>query len=261
MSVSFSVAALISAGRHPISGTPRACRGDAVAMGFGRLLAGSSLRVVHAGAGDEPSLQDYLALGAGTIEALSIKADDNVVEALAAHLKGVDIILTGIRAELGAGSGLLPYLLAEALHRPIIANVLEAKVPDNAASGPELELRQFLPKGQRRGVVCSLPLVIAVHPLSPVKLTYAYARRLSGRIEVISPVPAQNPVVNQGWTVEKSPRRPVQLKAQDKKSGHARLLSAIASETKGGVVAFEGTTVDKAQVMLNYLREHRLVDF
>jgi electron transfer flavoprotein beta subunit len=53
----------------------------------------------------------------------------------------------------------------------------------------------------------------------------------------------------------------VRLKALDKKSGHARLLSAIVSETKGGVVAFEGTTVDKAQVMLNYLREHRLVDF
>ena len=63
------------------------------------------------------------------------------------------------------------------------------------------------------------------------------------------------------WTVETKSRRPVRLKAHDGKSAHARMQSAVVSEAKGGVVAFEGTTVDKAQVILNYLREHRLVDF
>jgi electron transfer flavoprotein beta subunit len=63
------------------------------------------------------------------------------------------------------------------------------------------------------------------------------------------------------WAVETGARRAQRLKAQDKQAGHARLLSAIVSEVKGGVVAFEGTSVDKAQVVLNYLREHRLVDF
>jgi electron transfer flavoprotein beta subunit len=53
----------------------------------------------------------------------------------------------------------------------------------------------------------------------------------------------------------------VRLRAQDKKAGYARMLSAILTEAKGGVVAFEGTSVDKAQVILNYLREHRLIDF
>ncbi len=180
---------------------------------------------------------------------------------LASRLKGVDIILTGVRAELGAGSGLMPYILAQALERPVVANVLEVKVASGAGSSAELEIRQFLPRGQRRRVACGLPLVIAVHPLSPVKLQYAYGRRLSGRIEVMSPEPGIVQAVHPSWTVEKVPRRPVRLKAQDKKSGHARLLSAIVSEAKGGVVAFEGTTVDKAQVVLNYLREHRLIDF
>jgi electron transfer flavoprotein beta subunit len=261
MTASFSVAALISAGRHPVSGAPRSCRGDAVAMALGRSLVGDALRVVHAGAEQESSLQDYLALGARKIEALPINPNGDAVALLAAYLKDVDIILTGVRAETGSGSGLLPYALAQALERPIVANVLEAKVANSAASGVEIEIRQFLPKGQRRRVACSLPLVIAVHPLSPVELKYAYARRLSGRIVAISPSPAIAQAVHSSWTVEKVPRRPVRLKAQDKKSGHARLLSAIVSETKGGIVAFEGTTVDKAQVMLNYLREHRLVDF
>ena len=261
MSASFSVAALISAGRHRVSGAPRSCRGDAVAMALGRSLVGDALRVVHAGAEQEPSLQDYLALGAKNIEVLPINPNGDVVAVLAAYLKDVDIILTGVRAELGAGSGLLPYALAQALERPIVSNVLEAKVANSAASGADVEIRQFLPKGQRRRVSCGLPLVIAVHPLSSVELKYAYARRLSGRIVAISPSPAIAQAVHSSWTVEKVPRRPVRLKALDKKSGHARLLSAIVSETKGGVVAFEGTTVDKAQVMLNYLREHRLVDF
>jgi N,N-dimethylglycine/sarcosine catabolism electron transfer flavoprotein subunit beta len=261
MTAPLSVAALISASRHPVSGASRACRGDAIAMALGRSLVGDALRVVHAGAEQEPSLQDYLAFGARNIEVLPINVDGDATAALAHHLKNVDIILTGVRAEVGAGSGLLPYLLAKALERPIIANVLEAKIVTSAASSVEVEIRQFLPKGQRRRVACPLPLVIAVHPLSPVKLTYAYARRLSGRIEAVSGVTATEGMTNPSWTVEKTARRPVKLKAQDKKSGHARLLSAIVSETKGGAVAFEGTTVDKAQVVLNYLREHRLVDF
>jgi electron transfer flavoprotein beta subunit len=39
------------------------------------------------------------------------------------------------------------------------------------------------------------------------------------------------------------------------------MRAAVVSEAKGGVVAFEGTSVDKAQVVLNYLRNHRLIEF
>ncbi len=261
MSAAFSVAVLISAGRHPTSGAPRACRGDAVAMALGRSLAGDSLRVIHVGDPEEPSLRDYMAFGAGKIEVLPVGAGNDVVPALAGSLGAVDIILTGSRAEQGAGSGLLPYLLAEALGRPVVANVLDVKVERGPTPGLEARIRQFLPKGQRRQIACPLPLVIAVNPFAAVDLKYAYARRISGRTEILSSAPAAGHATAPNWAVEPGPRRAVRLKAEDKKAGHARLLSAIASEAKGGVVAFEGTTVDKAQVVLNYLREHRLVDF
>ncbi|MBY0559497.1 hypothetical protein [Hyphomicrobium sp.] len=261
MSNAFTVAVLISAGRHPVSGAPRACRGDAVAMALGRRMAGDGVRVVHAGAAEEPSLQDYLALGAGTIEVLPLGNSGDAVAALASHLKSVDVILTGSNAESGAGSGLLPYALARALARPVVANVLEARVQKTAVEGWDVEIRQFLPKGQRRRIGCALPLVIAVHPLAPVQLKYAYARRVSGRIERFPETPAETCVVQPGWTVETASRRPIRLKARETKSGHARMQAAVVAEAKGGVVAFEGSTVDKAQVMLNYLREHRLVDF
>lgn len=261
MSNAFTVAALISAGQHPVSGAPRACRGDAVAMALGRRIAGDGLRVVHAGAAQEPSLQDYLALGAGTIEALPLDRSDDAVAALAAHLKNVDIILTGSNAESGAGSGLLPYALARALARPVVANVLDARVHKTRDEALDVEIRQFLPKGQRRRIGCALPLVIAVHPLAPVQLKYAYARRVSGHIERFPETPTDISVVQPAWTVETASRRPVRLKARETKSGHARMQAAVVAEAKGGIVAFEGSTVDKAQVMLNYLREHRLIDF
>lgn len=260
MSNAFTVAALVSACRHPVSGAPRACRGDAVAMALGRRMAGDSLRVVHAGAEQEPSLEDYLALGAGTIEALPLDSSDDAVAALASYLKNIDLILTGSNAESCAGSGLLPYALARALARPVVANVLEARVQRTAGEW-DVEIRQFLPKGQRRRIACALPLVIAVHPLAPVELKYAYARRVSGRIERC-PGPAMDARVTQPeWAIEAASRRPVRLKARETKSAHARMQAAVVAEAKGGIVAFEGSTVDKAQVVLNYLREHRLVDF
>lgn len=260
MSAPLFVAVLVSAGRHPVSGVPRACRGDAVAMAIGHSLTESALRVLHAGAEDEPSLNDYMAYGAKNIEVVPVREGDDAVAALASVLRGADVILTGCKAEQGAGSGLLPYLLAEALSRPVIANALEVKI-ERKDSSFDARIRQFLPKGQRRQIACATPLVIAVHPFAPVSLKYAYARQISGQIEVI---PLTNPTCGApqpDWVLEKAARTRVRLKAQEKKSGHARLLSAIVSEVKGGVVAFEGTTVDKAQVVLNYLREHRLVDF
>jgi electron transfer flavoprotein beta subunit len=255
-SVALSIAVLVSAGRHPLSGVPRACRGDAVALGLGRRLAGDALRVVHAGSPEEPSLNDYLALGAGRIEVLAVAERQSLVAPIAAHLHDVDVILTGSRAERGAGSGLLPYDLARALGWPLIGNVLDARIEQN-----DIKIRQFLPKGKRRGIAAPVPVVLVVHPLAPAELNYAYARRVAGRIAVTQPasLPERDNVA--AMTIEPALRRPVKLKAQEKKAGHARLLSAIVSEARGGVVAFEGSPVDKAQIILSYIREHRLVDF
>lgn len=252
-----SVAVLVSAGRHPVSGTPRPCRGDAVALALGRALAGDRLGVIHVGDPAEPALQDYLALGAGCIEVVAARPGADVAATLCGLLADVDLILTGSQAEQGVGSGLLPYALAHALGRPIVGNVLEARIENGG-----VKLRQYLPKGRRRGIHAPLPAVLAVHPLAPVALSYAYARRMSGRIQNRPTDGLTAEATAPTWEVEPVRRQPVRLRAEDKtKSAHSRLLSAIASEAKGGVVAIEGTSVDKAQVMLTFLRENRLIDF
>jgi electron transfer flavoprotein beta subunit len=251
-----SVAVLLSAGRHPVSGAPRACRGDAVALGLARSLGVGAVHVIHAGDAEEPALRDYLAFGAGRIEVLPVPAGFDVMPALVHRLRAIDIVIAGGRSEMGIASGLLPYALARALARPVIGNVLEAHVDDGS-----VQIRQFLPKGKRRAVHAPLPAVLIAHALAPVELRYAHARGVTGQISVVPVGISPDPAAEGAWSVDPDVRRAVPLKAQDRKAGHARLMSAIASEAKAGVVAIEGSCVDKAQVMLTYLREHRLVDF
>jgi electron transfer flavoprotein beta subunit len=251
-----SVVVLVSAGRHPISGTPRSCRGDAVAMALGCKLGGDGARIVHAGEPNHAALKDYLAYGAGQIEVLKVSAGGDTLAAIAQHVKTADLILTGTRAEQGEGSGLLPYLLAHALNRPVIADVLDVQIEKG-----EARVRQFLPKGKRRLIAAPLPLVLAVHPLAPAELTYAHARRIAGRIDTITTPLAPGHSESDTWMIEPAARRSNQLKAPENRDGHARMVSYVESQAKGGAVAFEGSPVDKAQILLTYLREHRLVDF
>lgn len=252
-----SVAVLVSSGRHPVSGTPRACPGDVAAFEVARRLGGT-LNVFHFGTGqDEAALNHYLAYGAECVTVL--EADGSAIASLADHLAHHDLIITGSRAETGEGSGLLPYALASRLARPIVANVLEASV-----AGREATVRQFLPKGKRRRLAVKLPAVLAVHPLAPVAPRYAYASKVQGRIERYSLADAASGASDvppaDRWAMDAS-RQLVRLKAAEKKAGHARMLSAVAAEAKSGVVAIEGSNVEKAQMLLAYLREHRLIDF
>lgn len=248
------IAVLVSAGRHPVSGASRYCRNDGLALTLALQLAdtvSAQTEVLHAGDANNPALLDYLALGAKQICVLPETAD--IVPALASQLAQTDLIITGIRAENGEDSGLLPYLLAAALDRPVIANVLSINVTEHG-----VEVLQFLPKGKRRRIAVQLPAVIAVHPLANAELRYAYARQTMGVIDQIEST--STTTTPHTWKHEPA-RKPIKFKAQEKKAGHARMLSAIASESKGGTVVIEGNHVEKAQVILTYLREHHLVNF
>jgi electron transfer flavoprotein beta subunit len=256
---SYSVAVLISPGRNPVSGASRAAPGDVIALSLGRKIAGDALRVVFAGSPEEKSLGDYLAYGAGKIEAVECPEGTGIAPLLVGALRGVDLIITGSQAETGLGSGLLPYALAAALKCAVIANVLDARLDRD-----ELHLTQFLPKGQRRNIAGRLPAVIVAHPKAPSNLRYAYARRQSGRIVPVCFEPpsaeALISIKDASWTALPAPRRMIPLKVEMKQSAHERLRSAISQEAKGGIVVIDGSSVDKAQVVLDYLRENQVID-
>jgi electron transfer flavoprotein beta subunit len=256
------IAILVSVGRHPVSGTARYSRNDAAALTLALSLArthNATLDVLHAGDPSNPALKEYLALGARSVEVLEIAATPELqadaTAPLAARLRGYDLVLTGTRAEGAFDSGMLPYRVANALEMPLVGAAVDIALRDGCA-----EVRQFMPKGLRRRVEVRLPALIAVHPLATAAPTYAYARLREGSIRPVATQVAANPD-DLAWTVRPAGAKPVRLAAAEKRSGHARMLSATTTESRGGSVVIEGSSVEKAQVILAYLREHQLVDY
>lgn len=250
------IAVLVSIGRHPVSGTARYSRNDAAALTMALSIAKerrASLDVLHAGDPSNPALQEYLALGASRVEVLDVEGD--AIAALATRLQGYDLVLTGTRAEGAFDSGMLPYRLADALGIALVGSAVDVSVKESG-----VEVRQFMPKGLRRRVQAALPALVAVHPMANAAPRYAYARLREGTVApVVTRAPAD--AENLQWTVKPATAKPVRLAAAEKRSGHARMLSATTTESRGGSVVIEGSSVEKAQVILAYLREHQLVDY
>lgn len=258
MTTTLKIAVLVSTAHHPVSGQPRRSSSDAAAFELGCSLAPPGrLNVLTAGMAGKESLDDYLGLGAETIEVLTVADTADVLPALLARLQGFDIVLCGMRSDGQSASGMLPYLLAEGLRVPLVGDVLEA-----AADGRTLTVRQFLPKGMRRRLEVSLPAVLAVHLRAPQTRQYAYARARAGRISYVAGASGAAGAAP-AWQFEPATRRPRPLKAKVAQSGHSRMMGAIGGDggARGGQVVKHGSAEDKAQILLDYLREHRLVDF
>ncbi|TAM51122.1 MAG: electron transfer flavoprotein subunit beta/FixA family protein [Paraburkholderia sp.] len=251
------IAVLVSVGRHRVSGVSCYSRNDATALEIARTLAqkhGARLEVLHAGDASNLALTDYLALGAPRIDVLACR-DDDAAALLAQRLRGVPLVLTGTRAEGAYDTGMLPYRLAEALGYALVESALDVAVQRDGVA-----VTQFLPKGFRRSIEATLPAVVAVHPQAAVTPRYAYARASAGAIESHREHALPNSDA-QAWRIAPVQRKPIKLAAAEKRSGHARMLTATTTESRGGNVVIEGTSVEKAQVILSYLREHRLVDY
>jgi electron transfer flavoprotein beta subunit len=250
------IAVLVSTGRHPVSGTARYSRNDAAALTIAIDIARANhaqLDVLHAGDPADPALQEYLALGAPKVEVLNTQGD--ACAALAQRLAGYDLVFSGTRAEGAYDSGTLPYKLADAMNIALVGSAVDVSVSKDG-----VEVRQFMPKGLRRRVRAALPALIAVHPLANATPRYAYARMREGHV---APVAANAPADKEraAWSIGPIAAKPKKLVAAEKRSGHARMLSATTTESRGGSVVIEGSCVEKAQVILAYLREHQLVDY
>lgn len=245
------VSLLVSVGRNPVSGKPRAGRNDVAALDMARSLSGE-LTLLHAGNASNPGLSDYLAYGADKIEVIPAAPGSDVVAALADQLAGADLILCGTRAEDGEESGMLPYLVAERLKRPLVGQAGAVTV-----IGDHVEITQFLPRGARRLVRVALPAVVTIHPRAPSTPRYAFARKQAGKIVELAPAAG---MLASPWQIAPATRAPIKFKAHKKEAGHSRMQSAIAPVSKGGEVLIEGSAAEKAQAILDYLRRHRLTD-
>ena len=179
------VVVLVSAGRHPVSGRGRRAPADARALEMALGLAPADrLRVVHAGEPDAPALGEYLGMGLAALEVLQVAPGRDVRPVLAARLAALEpaLVLTGLRAEQGAGSGFLPYALAADLGAAVVSRVTALR-----PEGEGYRLEQACPGGRRRALLAPAPLGVAVDPAAPAPRPVAHGARRRGRIEAREP--------------------------------------------------------------------------
>lgn len=256
-----SVAVLVGAVVHPVSGRSVRSRSDAIATGLGLGLP-LPLRLLSAGPLPESVARDYLALGAPAIDIFEredVGVGDKDGEpalpgALLPALHSVRWVLTGTRSAAERGTGWLPHALAVALRRPLLTEVCAIEVEDSA-----LVVVQGLPKGARRRLRVREPAVLAISAAAPFQPRHSLAAAIAGRItRTAAPEAAVATPRGQrvGALVQRRP-----LEARSMQGGRSRLASAIESPSGGGSVVQSGSVESKARVLLDYLRRHSLVSF
>lgn len=246
------ITVLVAARQHPVSGKPARSKADSKAVAAALAMPGSEVQLLSAGKLSEAVARDYLALGARSLEIIDTTAD--VCAALVQPLKDVPWVLTGTRSAEEAGGNLLPFQLGAALSRPVITQVVAME-----DHGTHWIVTQALPKGARRRLQVTAPAVLAISEAAPVTVRYALADKSLGRISRTTTNTGTPPAAS-ALLRPRSKRRAV-LQAKVAQSGHARMLGAIDSPSSGGQVVSTGTPEHKAQVILDYLRAHALVNF
>lgn len=243
------ITVLVAARQHPVSGKPTRSRSDAKAVALALAVPGSEVQLLSAGPLEEAVARDYLALGAPSIQVLASDAD--VCATLAPALQDVPWVLTGTRSAEETGANLLPFQLGAALQRPVLTQVVAVE-----DQGTHWIVTQALPQGARRRLKVMAPAVLAISAAAPATLRHALADQVNGRVfgTHSAAAPADSTLL------PRTKRRAV-LQAKVAQSGHARMLGAIDSPASGGTVVRTGTPEHKAQVLLDYLRAHALVNF
>lgn len=257
-----SVISLVSIGEHPTSRRPRRAEQDARAIELGIKLVGDNLQTLHAGElSDDPSqqtaLRSYLGMGLAEINLLEMSENADAVLVIAEHLKqqSPDIILTGVCAENGESSGMLPYLLAEQLGMAMVTSIADILSVDEA--NKQAEVLQALPRGQRRKLNVDLPFIASVDMAAALPRQSAFGPAMRGQFEAISGGNFTDQE-SSTWQTANAKKRPKRLKIIKAKTAADRFKAATAKASGGGGKVVHGVE-ESAQAILDLLVEEGLV--
>lgn len=246
------IAVLVSVGQHPLSRRERRADQDARAVELALSLSADRPSLIHVGSARNESLRAYLGMGLNDLTVLSAEPDADAVPALANYLRDqaqehqVDIVLTGVRAECGEGSGLLPYAVADQLGWPMVPRIVSVvSIEDGHA-----EVWQALPRGQRRALRVPLPFVASVDPAADPARQSAFGPAQRGTIDAL-PCTAEPDHARANWQQHPAKRRPKRLAVAKGGTAAERMKAATAKpQRQGGQVITEGTDREKAEAIL-----------
>ena len=246
--MALDVAVLLSIGRHPASGRSRRADLDSRALELAlRLGPEIRLHAIHAGDPAEPALADYFGMGLESLTVLRQPPGADILPALADHLAGLNpaVILAGLAAEAGEGSGMLPYLLAQRLGAALLPAMAEASLAGEGIAG-----LQALPRGRRRRLAAGLPAVLTVDRAAVPGRQSAFARARAGRIVTIEAPPAPRAAGLREVPARPKPRR---LKIATGGSAAERLRAATEMQAGRGQLLMQPTPEAAAEAILDYL--------
>lgn len=257
-----SVISLVSIGEHPTSRRPRRAEQDARAIELGIKLVGDNLQTVHAGElSDDPSqqaaLRSYLGMGLANINLLEMPPKGDAVVVIVEHLrqKSPDVILTGMRAESGESSGMLPYLLAEQLGMAMVSSIADILSIDEDSQ--QAEVLQALPRGQRRKLIVNLPFVASVDMAAALPRQSAFGPAMRGQFEATQGGICTDQA-SLSWQTNDAKKRPKRLKIVKAKTAADRFKAATAKASGGNGKVIHGVE-ESAQAILDLLIEEGIL--
>jgi electron transfer flavoprotein beta subunit len=253
------IAVLLSVGSHPASGRARRAPLDAQALELALRLteSGQTARVhaLHAGNPSQPALRDYLGMGLDRLEVLETAPGTDPVPALIARLRELSpaIILAGSSAEGGEDSGMVPYLIAQALNRTLVPDIVGIDLTDAEAA-----LTQALPRGQRRLVTAIPPLVATLHSSAPAARQSAFARARRGTIDARQVTACQDEFLAE-CTVRPWRARPKLMRVQRGGSALDRMKAATETKTGQGRLMVQPTPEEAASAIYDCLVQQGMI--
>lgn len=252
-----NVVTLLSIGRHPGSGRERRAEQDGRALELGLRLAGSRVTALHAGDPAAGALRSYAGMGLPALRVLEQSEVADAVPVLAGYLAQhpADIVLSGVRAECGESSGMVPYLLGETLGWPVVPRIADiTRVEDGYA-----EILQALPRGQRRALRVKLPFIASVDLAATAPRQSAFGPASRATINATA-VAAAADAERAAWSQAPARKRPKRLKVVKAKSAAERFKAATAKAEKAGGQVLKGQpAAEQAQAIFDLLLEEGVV--
>jgi len=252
------IAVLLSVGRHAASGRARRADLDARALELALGLADTArVHAIHAGDPQEPALREYLGMGIGRLTVLPATGCD-VAPVLTHHLRALRpaVVLAGQCAENGEASGMLPYLIAQALGSQLVAGAVSITLRGDAA-----RVVQALPRGARRALRIALPVTLTLDRAGPEARMSAFAPARRGQIQVAEADPsATGPAMPSDWRRQPARARPRRLRTLVAASAAERLRSIQPMRASAGTRLVDVDAEQAARAIWQYLLDQALVD-